>query len=315
MSVPRPLILFSTCDPAASNIVARFQELLDNKGLTPLEILIGEGPLKEIRHYKDFSIALSDTEHLYLEQVDELYTKLTGHKPPFIIIPSKHRSDMNIRSLTIHPTGNFRKAEFGGTEGEFSGTDPHYQSLALQTLNELWKGFPGSMNGFFTGLESLSKGDLKQFGVSFEATHHGPLVETPCFFIEIGSTEDEWGLRKPAMLLSATLWKLIQVRKRRQRDGEQGYGEGNAQGETKVGIGVGGGHYTPRFSKFVIQEGYRLGHIVPGYACDDLTLEMARKLLEKTPGTNTIFVHGKKNRKYARLFLDIEPGLEVLVLK
>ena len=30
------------------------------------------------------------------------------------------------------------------------------------------------------------------FGVSLEATHHGPYLRAPSLFIEIGSTEAEW---------------------------------------------------------------------------------------------------------------------------
>ena len=307
----KPLILLSSCDPAAQNIFARFQEILQLKGITPQETRTGKAPIKEVQIYQDFSVAVSDTEHLYLEGVDELVAEITGELPAFIIFPSKHSSDMKIKSLTIHPTGKFREAEFGGKEGEFSGSTPYYQSFALRTLNTLWKGFPSSMEGLFRDVGELSKGRLKDFSVSFEATHHGPLVKTPAFFIEIGSTETEWELRKPAMLLAAVIYRTI----REWKAGSQGRAKSDEVVERRVGIGVGGGHYTPRFTKFTIQENYDFGHIVPGYACERLNGTLCRKLLEGTPGARTIFVHGKKNRKYAQGFMDVEPGLEVLVLK
>src|SRR2546428_10273485 len=30
------------------------------------------------------------------------------------------------------------------------------------------------------------------YAVTFEATHHGPVLDAPSFFIEVGSTEKEW---------------------------------------------------------------------------------------------------------------------------
>ena len=311
-TTPKPLIIVSDRDPAAQNIFQRFLEILDLKGTRPLAEKEGGAPIHRIIEYRNFFVCSSETEHLYLDLVDELFTKLTGVRPPLIIFPSKHRSEMNIKSLTIHPTGNFGKAEYGGWDRTFSLSTPFYQSFALRTLHRLWKDFPSSMEGLFPDLEDMTKGKvLKDFSVSFEATHHGPYVNAPAFFIEIGSTANEWTMRKPAMLLAATIYHTIQEWKRQ----EHGKVKSDAPAAGTVGIGVGGGHYTPRFTKYLLQEGYEYGHIVPGYACELLDEEIIQKLLARTPGAGTIFAHGKKNRKYAQLFLDVDPELELLVLK
>ena len=36
-------------------------------------------------------------------------------------------------------------------------------------------------------------GLIEEFEVTLETTHHGPLLDTPTLFIEIGSTEEHWG--------------------------------------------------------------------------------------------------------------------------
>jgi len=307
----KPLIIVSTDDPASVNITERFLEILELKNIEPLGSVAGKEMVEKIREYRDFFLLLSTVEHLYLDDIDEFFEELTGTRAAFIIFPSKHRSEAEIKSLTIHPTGNFGKAEYGGKNREFSTSTPYYQSFALRTLNTLWKDFPGAMEGMFQDAGDMTKGKLKDFSVSFEATHHGPYVNTPAFFIEIGSTGNEWPMRKPAMLLAGAIYKTIEEWNFRTLKGT----ETKRDEEKKTGIGVGGGHYTPRFTKYLLSEGYDFGHIVPGYACGLLDEDLIKKLLERTPDAGTIFVHGKKNRKFAEEFLEVKPELEIQVLK
>ena len=310
-SSSKPLIIVSTDDPASVNITERFLEILELKNIEPLRNVAGREMVEELLEYRDFFLLWSRVEHLYLDDIDEFFEELTGSRPAFIIFPSKHRSEAGIKSLTIHPTGNFGKAEYGGKDRAFSMSTPYYQSFALRTLNTLWKDFPGAMEGMFQDAGDMTKGKLKDFSVSFEATHHGPYVNTPAFFIEIGSTGDEWIMRKPAMLLAGTIYKTIEEWTSQASESTETRGDE----EKKTGIGVGGGHYTPRFTKYLLSEGYDLGHIVPGYACELLDENLIKKLLKRTPDAGTIFVHGKKNRKFAEQFLGVKPGLEILVLK
>ena len=61
---------------------------------------------------------------------------------------------------------------------------------------------------------------LHDYKVTMEATHHGPLIEKPCIFIEIGSTEAEWTDRIAGFVVAKTIAETIAEYKREslQRD-------------------------------------------------------------------------------------------------
>ena len=46
------------------------------------------------------------------------------------------------------------------------------------------------------------------FEVTYEVTHHGPYLETPTLFIEIGSSEATWGDRDAARAIARALTEV-----------------------------------------------------------------------------------------------------------
>ena len=109
--------------------------------------------------------------------------------------------------------------------------------------------------------------NLKNYKISLECTHHGPLINKPCIFIEIGSTETEWQDRKAGFIIARTIRDMIQGFK------ENPYNE--------VAIGIGGPHYCPNFNKIQLNSNIALSHIIPQYALP-LTEEVVRQALDKT---------------------------------
>jgi len=89
------------------------------------------------------------------------------------------------------------------------------------------------------------------FQISFETTHHGPYLETPTFFIEIGSDENAWPEVEPAKAIARVILDLD---------------KSDITDEDEVGIGVGGGHYAPRHTDFIERMKASIGHMVPNYA-------------------------------------------------
>jgi D-aminoacyl-tRNA deacylase len=158
----------------------------------------------------------------------------------------------------VHPVGNWGGADYGGTPGAVSGTAP----------------------GWMTGLLlAIARTAPAGYQACFEATHHGPLLETPAFFVEIGSDESRWELREPAEVLARALLALEP-----------------ASGIALIGIG--GGHYTPRFSDVALQREAVFGHMVPKYALEQLTPELLRSALERS-GARAIYLHRKGMPKSA----------------
>jgi D-aminoacyl-tRNA deacylase len=208
-------------------------------------------------------IATIPDEHIYHDNVDLELAEFLGEKPNAIIYASRHRSESGKRSLTVHPIGNFGKAEFGGKEKTLVPSSPHLMTQALRILKV--------------------KANSLDFSVSFEATHHGPYLQTPTFFIEIGSDEEAWRDEKAGLAIAETIMELREIKH-------------------PVGIGIGGGHYVPRITDVALERKISFGHIIPTYALSNITSEMAQWVLEATEGVRNAYFHKKhlKGGQYAK---------------
>ncbi|HTT26445.1 MAG TPA: D-aminoacyl-tRNA deacylase, partial [Thermoplasmata archaeon] len=94
----------------------------------------------------------------------------TGDPPPTLVFPSVHRSAGQRETLTVHPLGNpGPTADVGGRPGALVLTDPRRMTDTLRRAAEL----------------------AEQIGwpATFEATHHGPALEQPAYFVEIGAAD------------------------------------------------------------------------------------------------------------------------------
>lgn len=128
-------------------------------------------------------------------------------------------------------------------------------------------------------LREISKrNDTTEYGVSFEVTHHGPYLETPTMFIEIGSEETHWGDEHAADILADVILSM------------------DKEDDNPVVIGVGGGHYAPRFTELALTKKVSIGHMVPAYqlkdSSDDEISEMITNAAKATD-TKTVYVHRK----------------------
>ena len=121
---------------------------------------------------------------------------------------------------------------------------------------------------FFEKLhENVQKYDLKGYNLTMECTHHGPLIEKPCVFVEIGSTDFEWNDRRAAFIIANTIKDTIDTFK------ENPYRE--------VAIGIGGPHYCPNFNKVQLNSNVAISHVIPQYALP-LTEEMLKQAISST---------------------------------
>ena len=112
-----------------------------------------------------------DDLHLDHDHIDRELADL-GVVPNAVVFASRHASRSGRKTLSVHPVGNFARADYGGRERVLVPAAPRLMATALRHMA--------------TGARDL------QYLVCYEATHHGPFLETPSMFIEVGSTTKEW---------------------------------------------------------------------------------------------------------------------------
>ena len=169
---------------------------------------------------------------------------------------SRHKAASGRPSLTVHPIGNWGAADYGGKEGEISGATPKWMTGLLLNIRE---------------------NRISGYDVCFEATHHGPLLETPTMFLEIGSSESEWEKKEPAEALIKSLLELKP-----------------ATGVNVVGIG--GGHYTPRFTEAAFTHEVCFGHMIANYGVSVLNPDIVTKAISHSKAEG-IYFHRKGMKK------------------
>ena len=229
------LVVASKKDKAGINITTRLSQFRGN----PL--------LSSMKQEPSYDFYLVDEEIVYNESLN--MEKI--NKYDFIIFASRHSSEKGGKTLSVHSPGNFRRADIGGENGKVCRSSALFQKKMFEKLIENTKQYHLD----------------KDYTVTLEATHHGPLIDKPCVFIEIGSTEIEWNDRRAAFIVAKTIDDLIKEYK------ENEYNE--------VAIGIGGPHYCPGFNKIQANSNVAISHIISQYVLP-LSEEMIKEAIEKT---------------------------------
>ncbi len=220
---------------------------------------------------KDTYIVTINDPTIRHENIDKEIEKKLKIKPKQIIFISKHRSKSGEPTLTAHPIGNYGKGEFGGKTKTLVKSSPRLMSRLLRTIKK---------NADF-------KNTYHQ--TCFEVTHHGPYLETPTLFTEVGSTQEEWRKRPPAKIIAKSVLELL----------EKYRYETDMPNDIPVFIGIGGGHYAPRFTDVVYKKKAAFGHMIPTYQIKEgnIKLEMIKEAMNKTPNLKGVYLHKKSLKK------------------
>ena len=158
----------------------------------------------------------------------------------YLVVLSSHKSKTAGKMITAHFPGNWGEAGLGGK--------PNTLNIAYGSRI---KEFIKATNG-------------KGWPVFMEADHHGPTIDKPIIFVEIGSGEKEWPDKEAAKIVAEGTLAMIK------------------SGESYESVlGIGGGHYAKRFTKFILETEYAVGHIAPKYAIDNLDFDMFKQAIEK----------------------------------
>jgi D-aminoacyl-tRNA deacylase len=158
---------------------------------------------------------------------------------------SKHSAASGLTAFTVHPIGNLGgETKFGGAPRTLAPADGAAQTSLLRALGREASGL---------GIQA-----------TFEATHHGPQMDIPSLFVEVGSGPKDW---ENDSYCAAVARAVV-----------AGYLDAKLEPAAPACLGLGGGHYHPKQTDRARREGTAFGHLVPGYALADLrpeTLERA----------------------------------------
>ncbi|MCD6529127.1 hypothetical protein J7L06_02415, partial [Candidatus Bathyarchaeota archaeon] len=162
------MILFvaSILDKAGVNIADKVISLYDFK---PSEELFHGNPVYVRKiDSNEFKLIWIEDEPINAQYIDRFF------KPELVVFLSRHSSRSGIPTLSVHTPGNFREASLGGLPGKLSISPANAMRNALVQMAK--------------GREEYG---LK-YEVSYECTHHGPSLDLPTMFVELGSTERQW---------------------------------------------------------------------------------------------------------------------------
>jgi D-aminoacyl-tRNA deacylase len=201
----RVALVNSRQDKAGLNIRHHIEELLAEGGAGGWSI-----------PGRDYSFYDVEERLIHAEAVDrEIEADL-------LVFLSRHSSVNPVPVLTVHVTGNYGVAELGGTPRTLAPAAP---AMMQATLRALARHCP------------------EGYRVSYEVTHHGPTSLTiPSFFVEIGSTEKEWGDPVAGRAVAEAVLSAAPV-------------------NTVPLIGIGGTHYAPRETEIALTSRGAFGHI------------------------------------------------------
>jgi D-aminoacyl-tRNA deacylase len=166
-----------------------------------------------------------------------------------VVFISRHSSASGIPTLSVHTPGNFGAAELGGLPRKVSVSPAAAMRDALRALMHF-------------------KEEMKlDYEVSYECTHHGPSLNVPAMFVELGSSEKQWNDLEAAEAVAHAAMEVIVK-----------FGVS----ERAVVLGIGGPHYNQRFTKMALEGEVIFGHIISKYAVQWVDAEILSQCVERT---------------------------------
>ncbi len=194
---------------------------------------VGHNTAEWLRSYDDVIGGNHDYQMVQLDEAP-IYTdggKLSGSD--LVVFISKHSSAKGVSSFTVHSCGNWgTSADLGGLPKNLCRSDP----IAM------WK-----------MLVSLKKENTyDDVAVTYEATHHGPSIDVPCMFVEVGGNEAALNNKGYANVLARAIRRSI-------TDVD------TDAGKPKIAIGIGGMHYPEKFTRLALEGKMAFSYIMSRY--------------------------------------------------
>ena len=183
-------------------------------------------------------------ESVYAQNLTNFFGNLE-----LVLFISRHSSVSGTPTLSVHTPGNLGGAELGGFA----------RKVSVSPAN--------AMRAVLKAMVCLKEEMQLKYVVSYECTHHGPSINVPAMFAELGSSPKQWNDLKAAEAVAHAAMKAISK-----------FGESPA----KAVLGIGGPHYSDKFTRIALESEIAFSHIIPKYAVPYVDLEILRQCVEKT---------------------------------
>lgn len=233
------LIISSTKDPASANIA---QQILEHYDFEELSEAFHESPiyLKKLRNVEVRLLSVQD-KLINAQYITDYFD------PQLIVFVSRHSSLRRIPTLSVHTPGNLVEAVFGGVPRKVSISPASAMKNALLEMTKLREEM---------GLD---------YQVSYECTHHGPSLDVPAMFVELGSSLKQWKDLRAAEAVAHAAMAAVSERS-----------------TYPAVLGLGGPHYNAKFTKIALTTQIAFGQMIPKHAIPQLDGEMIRLCVERT---------------------------------
>ena len=195
----------------------------------------------------EVQILLIDDLHILADGIDKEHEVSTGFSVDEVLVLSKHASASEVPALTLHAIGvpgetpHGESARSGGIKGQAVPPSTRFGDM-FRTMRKI----------------AIEASLDKEYDITLEATHHGPLLDSPALYLEIGSDEERWADSRAARVWAQTISICVGMAEDTQQREWPGDGD--------VMIGLGGGHYAPRHKAIISETEVWVGHILANYA-------------------------------------------------
>lgn len=267
------LLIASKADKAGMNIATQLQT---NHGFVEApESLFGHPVCtRKLGHEETAKLAFIDQEPIDTQSL----AYPTGLK--LLIFISRHKSKSGTPTLSVHTPGNIGNADLGGLPKAISISPASAMKEALKAMKKAQEEM---------GL---------RYEVSYECTHHGPSLNIPTMFVELGSSAKQWEDTNAAEAVARGAMAAA-----------------SHQNVYPTVLGIGGPHYSKKFTTKALSSEIAFGHIIPKYAVAQIDRNVLRQCITKTvEPVRSVFLDwkGVKGADRPRLLnLLAETGLEV----
>jgi len=227
-------------DIASMNIA---KQLLEHYSFEKTSEKYQERPtyMLKVRNY-EIKLIFTKQELIYTQDITEHFN------PQLIIYISRHSSASGKPTLSTHTPGNLtEETSYGGLPKKVSVSPASAMKNALKEM------------------ERLKQEWNLNYEVCYECTHHGPSLDTPTMFVELGSSLPQWKDPKAA---EAVAHAAIQAAT-----------NGNVYSTV---LGLGGPHYNVRFTRLALRGDVAFGHMLPKHMIGRVDLEVLRQCIERT---------------------------------
>jgi len=257
------VLAFSDTDRFSYNVYRKIERELNN---------VREFSNMRVSLYRETPVILirgKDLPFIEKEELDKALTCLSV-KDPKIVFISRHEMRSPKPMLTVHTSGNWGRAEYGGVDNEVSICNACLNSNIIRYLKKLAEE------------RELST----EYDVIMEATHHGPSIDYESCFVEVGSTEREWSDVRCINLFVDLIEAMI------------GGFNMFLRKIGKVTISIGDLHYCTLMN-YVLNGEIDLGHTIPKYV--EISEKNVRDAIVRTmPEIERVIVHWKSLKRDTR---------------